>query len=125
MSGVDLSIQEWILLTAGGLGTLFIFFAAYGNLRVSNVIARMHSAGVGATLGIFLLLATTGLFFLFEDFELETLVLLAVLGFFILLTSPVATSAMARASLRNSDSRERRHLITDEYSSRESESNEN
>ncbi len=48
-------LWEWALLLSAGLGSLFMFLAAWGNLRVPNVLARMHSAGMGSTLGIFLL----------------------------------------------------------------------
>ncbi len=111
-------LWELALLVSAGLGSLFLLLAAWGNLRVPNVIARMHSAGMGSTLGIFLLLAATGVYFFVLDSEPDTLVLLGVLGFFLLLTAPVATSAMARASLRMADSRESEHLILDEFRSR-------
>ncbi len=114
-------LWEWALLLSAGLGSLFMFLAAWGNLRVPNVLARMHSAGMGSTLGIFLLLLSAGMYFFILDSEPDTLILLGVLSFFILVTSPVATSAMARASLRISDSRERAHLILDEFSSRETQ----
>ncbi len=111
-------LWELALLVSAGLGSLFLLLAAWGNLRVPNVIARMHAAGMGSTLGVFLLLAATGIYFFAVDTELDTLVLLGVLGFFLLLTAPVATSAMARASLRIADSRESEHLILDEFSTR-------
>ncbi len=118
MADNEIGLWEWVLLTSAGLGSLFMLLAAWGNLRVPNVIARMHSAGVGSTLGAFLLLAATGVYFFVADSELDTLILLGVLGFFLLATAPVATSAMARASLRIRDSREREHLILDEFESR-------
>ena len=117
-AGNGVLLWELALLVSAGLGSLFILLAAWGSLRVPNVIARMHSAGMGSTLGIFLLLAAAGVYFLILDSEPDTLVLLAVLGFFILITSPVATSAMARASLRMSNSRESRHLVLDEFKNR-------
>ncbi len=110
-------LWEWALLASAGLGSLFMLLAAWGNLRVPNVIARMHAAGLGSTLGAFLLLAATGVYFFALDSELDTLILLGVLEFFLLLTAPVATSAMARASLHIADSRESEHLILDEFSS--------
>lgn len=111
-------LWELLLLLCAGLGSVFMLLAAWGNLRTPNVLARMQAAGMGSTLGIFLLLASAGVYFLILDSEPDTLILLGVLGFFLLITSPVATSAMARASLRIPESQEDERLGLNEYSSR-------
>lgn len=106
---------QWGLLGGAGVGTLLMLLAAWGNLTFPNAIARMHAAGLGSTLGILLLLTVTGLYFQFVDSQPNLLLLMAVLGFFLFITSPVATSAMARAAFTVAKSRERQFLGTNEY----------
>lgn len=51
-----MTIAEWVRLVTGGIlllaGLFFFVTSVIGNLRFSNAQARMHSAGLGDTLGI-------------------------------------------------------------------------
>ena len=104
----------WLLLGLTGIGTFFMLLAAWGNLTLPNAIARMQAGGLGSTLGVFLLLLATGFYFLRWGNERDTLLLMGVLGFFLFLTSPMATTAMTRAALKQPNSREKRFLGQDE-----------
>ena len=91
-----LILREWL---GGGLalaGGLFMLIGAIGLHRMPDVFTRMHGASVGDTLGVGLILL--GLI-LIGGLSLVT-VKLVCLGFFIGLTNPVATHALARAALQ-------------------------
>ncbi len=103
----------WLLFGLIGLGTLFMLLSAWGNITLPNAIARMHASGLGSTLGILLLLLATGIYFRRLNQENDTLVLMGVLGFFLFLTSPMATTAMTRAALKLPYSREKQFLGQD------------
>jgi multicomponent Na+:H+ antiporter subunit G len=79
------------------LGVLFLLLGAIGILRFPDCYTRMHAAGKCDTLGS--LLIVSGLAF-YHGVSLESakIVFIAV---FIMLTSPTATHAIARAALRN------------------------
>jgi multicomponent Na+:H+ antiporter subunit G len=82
----------WILLVSG---SLFAIIGGIGLIRLPDVFARMHGSGVTDTLGAGLILA--GLI-LHSGANLVTFKLGAVL-FFLFLTSPTATHALARSAL--------------------------
>ena len=75
-------------------GVLFVFAGAVGVLRLPDFFTRMHAAGMTDTLGIELILLgliiQSGLTLLSLKFFL--------VGFFLLLTSPTATHAIADAA---------------------------
>ncbi len=85
-------IASWACLIAG---SLFAFIGAVGIIRLPDVFARMHGAGIVDTLGMGLILA--GLM-IHEGFTMVTvkLVLIVVFVFF---ASPTTTHALARAAL--------------------------
>jgi len=85
-------IASWILM---GAGALFLLIAGIGILRLPDVFTRMHAAGIGDTLGAGLILA--GLMFQ-GGFSLVTVKLVFVL-ILLLMTSPTATHALAKAAL--------------------------
>ena len=89
MDWVDL--LSWALLTGG---SFFCVTGAIGLLRLPDFYARLHGAGMIDTLGAGLIL--TGLM-LQAGLSLVTVKLLFVL-FFILITSPTATHAIAHAA---------------------------
>lgn len=86
-----LLISSWALLIAG---SFFCVTGAIGLLRLPDFYARLHGAGIIDTLGAGLILF--GLM-LQAGFSLVTVKLLFVL-FFILITSPTATHAIAHAA---------------------------
>ena len=85
-------IVSWICLLAGG-GLALI--GGIGLLRLPDVFARMHGAGVIDTLGLGLILL--GLI-VQAGLTLVTVKLVLILVF-VLFTSPITTHALARACL--------------------------
>lgn len=75
-------------------GVFFVFAGALGVLRLPDFFSRIHAAGMTDTLGVELILF--GLI-IQAGFSLLSLKFLLV-GFFLLLTSPTATHAMANAA---------------------------
>ncbi len=86
-------IASWALLVTGGG---FCLVGGIGLLRLPDVYARMHAAGITDTLGAGLILA--GLM-LQGGFSLVSVKLLLILVF-LLFTSPAATYALANAAYR-------------------------
>ena len=89
MNWIDL--LSWALLSSG---SFFCVTGAIGLLRLPDFYARLHGAGIIDTLGAGLILL--GLM-LQAGFSLVTVKLFFVL-FFILVTSPTATHAIAHAA---------------------------
>jgi multicomponent Na+:H+ antiporter subunit G len=85
-------ILSWICLIAG---SIFCLIGAIGMIRLPDVFARMHGAGIIDTLGAGLLLV--GMMFQ-GGFTLITVKLIMIV-LFILFTSPTTTHALARAAL--------------------------
>jgi len=83
---------SWACIVAG---SLFAVIGGVGLLRLPDVYARMHGGGITDTLGAGLIL--TGLMFQ-SGISLTTGKLVMVL-LFLLVTSPTATHAVARAAL--------------------------
>ncbi len=78
-------------------GVFFFLTGALGLLRFPDFYTRMHAAGKCDTLGT--LLALTGLA-VYGGLDLASVKILLT-AFFVFLTSPTATHAMARAALKN------------------------
>jgi len=76
-------------------GSLFALIGAVGIIRLPDVFARMHGAGIVDTLGMGLILA--GLM-IHEGFTMVT-VKLVLIVVFIFFASPTTTHALARAAL--------------------------
>ncbi len=86
-------IASWALLVSGGG---FCIIGGLGLLRLPDVYARMHAAGITDTLGAGLIL--TGLM-VQGGFSLVTVKLILILVF-LLFTSPTSTYALANAAYR-------------------------
>ncbi len=84
-----------MVLVCGGV--FFLVTGAVGMIRFPDIYTRMHAAGKCDTLGSLLVL--TGLA-CHDGFVLASAKLLIV-ALFILITSPTATHAIARAARRN------------------------
>lgn len=76
------------------LGVFFSTVGVIGIVRLPDVYSRIHASGKVATLGIFGLLIGTALLLP------ETTLKLLGLGLFLLITSPVASYAIASAAYR-------------------------
>ncbi len=90
---VLVDMASWVLLVSGGG---FCMVGGLGLLRLPDVYARMHAAGITDTLGAGLILA--GLM-LQSGFSLITVKLILILVF-LLFTSPTSTYALANAAYR-------------------------
>jgi multicomponent Na+:H+ antiporter subunit G len=84
---------SWALLIAGGF---ICFSGAFGMHRFPDFFSRMHAASVTDTLGGSLILF--GLM-LQTDGQILVLVKLILIFLFILITSPTASHALAKAAL--------------------------
>jgi multicomponent Na+:H+ antiporter subunit G len=89
---VIVDILSWIFLVAGGV---FCMIGMLGLIRMPNLFTRLHAASVTDTLGAGLIII--GLV-LQAGFTLVAAKLIIIMGL-ILLTSPVATHALAQAAL--------------------------
>ncbi len=89
---VIVDILSWILLAAGGA---FCLIGTLGLLRMPDLFARIHGASVTDTLGAGFIIA--GLI-LQAGFTLVAAKLVIIMAL-ILLTTPVATHALAQAAL--------------------------
>ncbi len=89
---VIVDILSWIFLVAGGL---FCIIGMLGLIRMPDLFARLHGASVTDTLGAgFIIIGLV----LQSGFTLVTAKLIIIMGL-ILLTTPVATHALAQAAL--------------------------
>ena len=86
-----LDIVSWVLLVAG---SIFCMIGGLGLIRLPDVYARMHGAGITDTLGTGLILA--GLM-VQGGFSQVTVKLILIL-IFLLFTSPTSTYALANAA---------------------------
>ena len=87
-----LDIVSWACLVSG---SVFALIGAIGVIRLPDVFARMHGAGIIDTLGAGLLLV--GMMFQ-AGFTIVTIKLIMIVAF-ILFTSPTTTHALSRAAL--------------------------
>ncbi|MGB2814292.1 MAG: monovalent cation/H(+) antiporter subunit G [Dehalococcoidales bacterium] len=83
-----------IVLIAAGV--FFLMVSALGLLRLPDFYARTHAVGKSETLGSILVLSGLAVY---NGWELGTVKILFIL-FFVLIASPTATHAIARAALR-------------------------
>ena len=89
MSGVD--IASWVLLSLGGF---FCVVGAIGLLRLPDFYARTHAASITDTLGAMLLLAGLAL----QAGPTLLAVKLVMVAVFVVVTSPTAAHALAKAA---------------------------
>lgn len=94
MLDLVLTALSWILI---GAGSFFYVVGAIGVVRMPDVFARMHAAGISDTVGAGLL---TGGMMIEAGLTLVAVKLLIIL-MIILFTSPVATHALAQAALQS------------------------
>lgn len=90
-----MSLSEILGIAAIAGGTFFSLVGVIGMLRLPDVYSRIHAAGKVATLGIFGLLAGAAL--LMPEVTPKAL----ALSLFLLVSSPVASHAIAAAAYRH------------------------
>jgi multicomponent Na+:H+ antiporter subunit G len=89
-----MSIVEVSVLIVAALGVSVMLISMIGLLRLPDVFTRMHAAGKASTLGISCLMIAAGIYY--PDY-LGRMIVLVILFF---VTSPIATTSMARAAYR-------------------------
>ncbi len=87
-------IKEIILILLCTIGTLSILFASIGILRMPDFYLRLSVTVKASTLGVGLLLAAAAM----EFPEVFVTTKAIAIGFFLILTSPVAAHMIGRAS---------------------------
>jgi multicomponent Na+:H+ antiporter subunit G len=89
-------VLSFVMLALGGL---FVFMGGLGALRLPDLYTRMHAAGLTDSLGTIL---TLGGVMLQSGWSLATVKLLTIL-FFLMMTGPTASYALANAALLSGD----------------------
>ncbi len=92
---------EMFAVLLAAIGVALMLVSAVGLLRLPDVFSRMHAAGKATTVGVSCLLLSAGIYFWDENLFFRMLVLIAL----IFATSPISTSAMARAAYRTGSAR--------------------
>jgi len=85
-------VLSFVMLALGGF---FVFMGGLGALRLPDLYTRMHAASLTDSLGTIL---TLGGIMLQSGWSLATVKLLTIL-FFLMLTGPTASYALANAAL--------------------------
>ncbi len=88
-----------ICITLVSLGILFFLGGAVGILRFPDFYTRMHAAGKGDTISIFLIFLGIAIYQL-HDFSVANILVagkILFISLFIMLTSPTSTHALIRA----------------------------
>lgn len=86
--------QEWAIVALLAGGVFFVFVGAVGVIRLPDLYTRTHAASKSDTLGVVLSLGAAAL--VFESFSMRLKVFALLL--FMLITTPTATHAIARAA---------------------------
>jgi len=91
MIGVVVDLVSWLLILGG---SAFAIIGGVGLIRLPDVYARMHGAGLTDTLGAGLILAGLGVQ---AGFTLVTVKMILIM-IFLIFTSPMSTYAVANAA---------------------------
>lgn len=91
-----MSVSDVVVLVLAALGALLLLISAVGTARLQGVHQRLQAASIGMSVGITLLLLSAGIHFI-ASAEMGLMILLIIL---FAVTSPIATTAMARAAYR-------------------------
>jgi len=88
-----MTIPETLTLIFAAAGVLVMLLSSIGLLRLRDVLARTHAAGLTTSLGVSLVLIAAGILFWDRQLLWRIVVLIGLLY----LTGPVATTAIGRA----------------------------
>ncbi len=83
-------------LTSMGAGLFFVLAGTIGVLRLPEFYSRLHAAGMTDTLGAELILFAL----ILQADNLQMVLKLLLVAFFLFITSPTATHAVAHAAFR-------------------------
>lgn len=86
--------QEWAIVALLAGGVFFVFVGAVGVIRLPDLYTRTHAASKSDTLGVVLSLGAAAL--VLDSFSMRLKVFALLL--FMLITTPTATHAIARAA---------------------------
>ncbi len=89
-------MKEIIVIALLVLGTLFIFLAAVGLLKMPDVYLRMSASSIAATLGTSIILTALAIHFM----DLGITFMVIGINLFLFLTVPVSSHLMGRAAHR-------------------------
>ncbi len=87
-------MREIIVIAFLILGTIFVFLAAVGLLKMPDVFLRMSASTIAATLGVSSILIALAIHF----FDLGITFLVIGINLFLFLTVPVSAHLMGRAA---------------------------
>lgn len=87
-------MTEWIIIFLSTVGTLFIFLAAVGLVRMPDFYLRVSVTTKAVTLGVGLVLVSAAIYF--NDISVTSRVTAIIL--FLFLTAPVAAHVITRAA---------------------------
>ncbi|WP_267257044.1 monovalent cation/H(+) antiporter subunit G [Coxiella endosymbiont of Ornithodoros maritimus] len=87
-------IKEWLTIFFVFGGTLFIFIASVGILRMLDLLIHMHAATKAGSLGVGLVFGGVAIYFGTWTVAIEAVVIV----WFIVMTAPIASHLIARAS---------------------------
>jgi multicomponent Na+:H+ antiporter subunit G len=102
-------IADAIAATCFVLGALLAMLAAIGMVKLPDLLSRMHAATKPQVLGLVLVLVGLG----FRLRDPSVIGLLALIGVFQMLTTPVGNHMVGRASFRAGQLREERLVVND------------
>jgi multicomponent Na+:H+ antiporter subunit G len=91
MGGLVAEVLMWVFVSAG---SAFLIIGAIGLLRLPDFYSRIHAAGITDTMGAWLVLI--GL--LFAGAGAMVNIKIVMLLFFLILTSPLSSHALAKAA---------------------------
>ena len=94
-------MNEWRLILSDVFviaGTLAMTLAVIGIVRIPNTHAKIHAAAKGVILGVLVVLSAA----LFAS-PADVVVRAILVGFFLLLTSPVGAHALAKLAVKLGD----------------------
>ena len=90
-------------------GTLFALAMTLGMMRFPDAYTRLHAGTKGLTIGAGLLILGSAM----RAPDAAMALRMIIVAIFLMVTNPISTQAIARASYRIE--RARRHLVIDEY----------
>jgi multicomponent Na+:H+ antiporter subunit G len=112
-SAFPMPVNHFAVLALAALGALLMLISSFGLLRLKGLHQRMQAASIGSSAAITLLLLSAGIYY-WDSAEFGRMILLIA---FFFVTSPIASTAIARAGYRLQGYRTRRFFTHDDLAS--------